>query len=417
MPYVTEIPAGVVDLEADVLVAEVPPTQLLNLFGPSNEFSQYGVLGGDDGTTLENGDKMSLVDENGDHFLGDSTYLGTGTLSTAAANVGTASIPIIGSALNIGLQVNPVDGDMMMGPDGSLYMITDDELSSARLGVTASVEILGITYTATAPISEIANALGTQIENALGFPVGTTVAGVVRGTQDTIQGVLDLAIVTFDFDPDGTLELDPDDVVPCFTRGTLIETASGPVAVEDLKVGDLVRTRDNGLQPIRWIGSRRLGRAGLAAKPNLRPIRIRAGALGTGTPSADLLVSPQHRILVRSRIAQRMFSTAEVLVAAKQLLQLDGIEIADDLETVDYFHILFDRHEVVYSNGAETESLYTGPQALAGVGKAAREEIFALFPTLAETEDEPQAARLLPSGRQARKLAVRHLQHGKSLVM
>ncbi|WP_244936035.1 Hint domain-containing protein [Paracoccus siganidrum] len=411
MPHYTEIPNAVLEVGADLTLVTLPSTQIVNLFGPSEEFTRYGVLGGDDGTTLSQGDNMSLVDENDDPVFSGGTYLGEATLSTAAATVGIPGVA------QLGLQVNPVSGHLMQGPDDGVYMITDDELSAARLGVTATITVAGQPFTVTAPISEIANQLADQVESTLGPILGAVPAAAIRGAQNTIQSALDLAIVTLEFDPEGTLELDPDDVVPCFTRGTLIETASGPVAVEDLKVGDLVRTRDNGLQPIRWIGSRKLGRAGLAAKPNLRPIRIRAGALGTGTPSADLLVSPQHRILVRSRIAQRMFSTAEVLVAAKQLLQLDGIEIADDLETVDYFHILFDRHEVVYSNGAETESLYTGPQALAGVGKAAREEIFALFPTLAETEDEPQAARLLPSGRQARKLAVRHLQHGKSLVM
>src|SRR5690606_24870473 len=116
----------------------------------------------------------------------------------------------------------------------------------------------------------------------------------------------------------------------------------------------------------------------------LRPIRIRAGALGNGTPSSDLVLSPQHRVLVRSRIAQKMFGATEVLVAARQLLLLDGIDIATDLTEVEYFHMLFDRHEVVISNGALTESLYTGAQALQAVGKAARDEIFTLFPQLGE---------------------------------
>ena len=99
-----------------------------------------------------------------------------------------------------------------------------------------------------------------------------------------------------------------------------------PGARITLAEGDLVRTLDHGLQPVRWVGARRLSAAELAAAEKLRPIRIRAGALGPGTPRADLLVSPQHRVLVRSRIAQRMFGTDEVLVAAKQLLQIDGID-------------------------------------------------------------------------------------------
>ncbi len=205
---------------------------------------------------------------------------------------------------------------------------------------------------------------------------------------------------------------------PCFARGTLIQTEDGPVAVEDLRAGMKVITRDHGAQDVRWIGSRVLCAKSLAVNPNLRPIRISAGALGQGLPERDLVVSPQHRILVRSKIAQKMFGCAEVLVAAKQLLQIDGIDVAHDLESVEYFHILFDRHEIVLSEGAETESLYTGTEALKSVGASAREEIFAIFPELRErAEDEqPAGARLLASGRTGRKLAVRHAQHHKPLV-
>lgn len=111
-----------------------------------------------------------------------------------------------------------------------------------------------------------------------------------------------------------------------------------------------------------------------------------------------------------------MFGTDEVLIAAKQLLQLDGIDIADDLAEVEYFHMLFDQHEVVFSNGAETESLYTGPMILKSVGRKALGEIFAIFPELQDRDYVPISARLLPSGRQARKLAIRHIQNGKALV-
>lgn len=205
---------------------------------------------------------------------------------------------------------------------------------------------------------------------------------------------------------------------PCFARGTLIETESGPVAVENLVPGMMVVTRDRGLQPLRWVGSRILGSRLLNVNPNLRPIRISAGALGNGLPKRDLLVSPQHRVLVRSKIAQKMFGAPEVLVAAKQLLQIEGIDIAQDQPLVEYFHFLFDQHEVVISEGAETESLYTGKEALKAVGYSALEEIFALFPELRDrSENEmPEGARILASGRMGRKLAVRHAQHRKALV-
>ena len=80
-----------------------------------------------------------------------------------------------------------------------------------------------------------------------------------------------------------------------------------------------------------------------------------------------------------------MFGAPEVLVAAKQLLQIDGIDL-DDAADVTYVHFLCDRHEVVFSNGAPTESLYTGPEALKSVGAAAREEIFVLFPQLRDRD-------------------------------
>lgn len=226
---------------------------------------------------------------------------------------------------------------------------------------------------------------------------------------------LNAATDTFTFP--GTV--DPDEpvyVVKCFARGTLIETVNGKVAVENLKLGDLVLTKDHGPQPIRWIGSKVVDALILDRNAKLRPIRIRKGALGKNIPEMDLIVSPQHRILIRSIIAQKMFGTGEVLVAAKQLLQVKGIDIATDMDRVEYFHILFDQHEVVMSNGAETESLYTGPEALKSFPIEALEEIFTLFPELRDRDYSPKAARSLASGRQARKLAIRHIDNNKPLV-
>lgn len=204
--------------------------------------------------------------------------------------------------------------------------------------------------------------------------------------------------------------------VVCFTRGTMIECPEGARRIESLRPGDLVVTRDHGAQPVRWIGFNHLGAETLRQSPHLRPVRIRAGALGANVPSADLLVSPQHRILVRSQIAQKMFGTTEVLVAAKQLCQIDGIDIADDVAEVEYVHFLCDQHEVVMSNGAETETLFTGSEALKSIGAAARKEIFELFPELREASEISESARVLASGRMGRKLAVRHVQNRKELV-
>lgn len=205
-------------------------------------------------------------------------------------------------------------------------------------------------------------------------------------------------------------------LVVCFAAGTMIETDQGEVAVETLQPGDLVRTADHGFQPVRWAASNTISAAMLAVVPEMRPVRISAGALGAGLPEKDLLVSPQHRVMVRSRIAQKMFGSEEVLVAAKQLVMLDGVDVVDGTEPVTYVHFLCDRHEVVYANGAPSESLFTGPEALKSVGSAARKEILALFPELAEVDYDALASRPLASGRMARRLAHRHAQNNKMLL-
>lgn len=205
-------------------------------------------------------------------------------------------------------------------------------------------------------------------------------------------------------------------LVPCFVVGTKLATERGLVSIEELNIGDRIHTLDNGLQQVRWVGSCKFSSTELARSPNLRPVRIRAGALSQKTPTTDLLVSPQHRILLRSRYALRLFGTQELLAPAKQLLQVDGIDIAEDLNEVEYFHILLDAHEIVISNGAGTESLHHGQEALKVMGPAAQEEIFSLFPQLRDQKKPIMAARMLASGRQARKLVVRHLQKNAMLV-
>lgn len=203
----------------------------------------------------------------------------------------------------------------------------------------------------------------------------------------------------------------------CFARGTLIKTPQGEVPVEQLSVDDMVLTMDSGYQPIRWIGSNKKTKAELEANTKLKPIRIRAGALGAGLPEQDLVVSPQHRVLVRSAVAERMFGEHEVLIPANKLLALDGIEVDDVAEDVEYWHFLFDAHQIVWSNGTPTESLFTGPEALKAVSPEARAEIKTLFPHICTPEFEPVAARFIPEkGRQMKKLVHRHHMNQKPML-
>lgn len=172
------------------------------------------------------------------------------------------------------------------------------------------------------------------------------------------------------------------DAVACFTPGTVIATPDGERCVQDLRIGDLVHTRDNGIQPIVWAGQRSLTRADLGQAPDLCPVRIKAGALGPGLPVRDMLVSPNHRMLVHPDVAACHFDTAEVLVAASDLTARAGI---DSLGTsgVTYVHFMCENHQIVLADGAWSESFQPGDETLRGVGDAQRAEIFRLFPALA----------------------------------
>ncbi len=176
-----------------------------------------------------------------------------------------------------------------------------------------------------------------------------------------------------------------ENVVPCFTPGTLIATPKGERRVEDLAVGDRVITRDNGIQEIRWIGTRALSGEELVAAENLRPVLIRAGALGNGLPERDMMVSPNHRVLVANDRTALYFEDREVLVAAKHLTGLDGVDVVD-ASGVTYIHFMFAQHEVVLSDGTWSESFQPGDQTLAGLVDEQREEIYMLFPELKTTE-------------------------------
>jgi len=172
-----------------------------------------------------------------------------------------------------------------------------------------------------------------------------------------------------------------ENVIPCFTPGTLIATAQGERRVEELSVGDRVITRDNGIQQVRWVGHREMSGDELAQAEHLRPVLIRQGALGKGLPERDMLVSPQHRVLISNEQTELYFYEAEVLVAAKHLTDMDGIDVVDVSGTT-YIHVMFDQHEVILSDGAWTESFQPGDQTMASMGDAQREEILELFPEL-----------------------------------
>ncbi|WP_420863877.1 Ig-like domain-containing protein [Algirhabdus cladophorae] len=197
-----------------------------------------------------------------------------------------------------------------------------------------------------------------------------------------------------------------EEVIPCFTPGTLIATPQGERLVQDLQVGDKIITRDNGLQEIRWMGSKDLTGAQLMSSPHLKPVLIRAGSLGNGLPERDMMVSPNHRMLISGDQPQLYFEESEVLAAAKHLVDGAGVQVVDVVRT-SYIHFMFDQHEVVLSDGTWTESFQPGDYTLKGIDDAQRDEILELFPELAKAEglQDYAAARRTLKKHEAKLLA------------
>lgn len=162
--------------------------------------------------------------------------------------------------------------------------------------------------------------------------------------------------------------------VVCFATGTLIATPTGEVPIESLCQGDLVLTRDNGPQPLVWLGRRRLGRRTLRINPNLRPVVIRPDLIGAHSP---LVVSPQHGLLMR-------IDGDERLVRATHLAGTQGgqARFAKGCRSVTYMHLMFEAHQIVFANGAPSESFYPGPMAIGALATEPRQELAQLFPGL-----------------------------------
>ena len=201
----------------------------------------------------------------------------------------------------------------------------------------------------------------------------------------------------------------------CFTQGTLFDTPSGPHAIELLRPGDLLLTKDHGPQPIRWIWARHQPLDRLRANPAMRPVLVAKGALGANLPRNDLLVSRHHRLMLHSKIARRMYGKTEVLAPAKDLMAIRGIGPAPLKTGITYYHILMSRHEILFAEGAPAESLYLGQEALQAIEPGARAELRLIFGAEWDkfTNTLPPPARLLVSGQKTRNMAGRHRRNNQ----
>lgn len=199
-------------------------------------------------------------------------------------------------------------------------------------------------------------------------------------------------VIAFDNQPNAQVPGEPyftyGDYV-CYAPGTLIDTPDGPRAVETLQPGVLILTRDNGPQPVRW--TRRSDHPLESAEPEVRPVLIKAGALGKGLPAENLIVSPKHRIFVGGGGQLEGIFSAEMFVAAKSLTDLPGIRYMMGKKQITWVHFACDRHEIVCANGCWTESLLLGPMVLQVLRWDQRKALRDMFRLNAATVDTSAA--------------------------
>ena len=322
------------------------------------------------------GDIIGVVD-NATYTDGDPSNSSTQLAElneTFSSNGGTMTID--GVEYNIQLAV----------PDSSFDDVTvtyDNGGSSIDLsGSGASSQIVFITAS---PVGGGADRYFAAIDDGVGdLPNITSIQ--TRDLDFTVAG------------DDVEINLDQNqNVAPvCFTPGTMILTEQGDVPIELLRVGQNVMTVENGMQPIRWIGSRTI----IFSEENEkhRPVQLKAGCLGEGTPRDDLTISPQHGMVFEGEAVRRLFGVERVLARAKGLTALPGVRVKKGKRRETYIALLLDQHQLITANGATTESFYPGPMSLKLLAPDQLAEIKAIFPEVREDPDlgfGPPACRFL----------------------
>jgi len=273
------------------------------------------------------------------------------------------------------------DSNLMIAGDSvQTAIVAVDDMVNVGIGGDTTVEVLdndiapdGTTLTIThingQPISA-----DQSVTLANGVVLTLNDDGSIKVEGDDAESTTSFTYTVSDGAGNTDVGLVEVNTMPCFVAGTLIDTALGARAIETIEAGDLVLTRDNGFQRVRWIGT-----TVCVSDPTSGPIRIAPNTFGF---HGALMVSPQHRILLNHAQSPLLFGADEVLVSAIHLLNDRSIRRGRMGEDVTYVHLLFDRHEVVRSNGVWSESYLPGAQTLPGFDAASQAEVLRLFPEI-----------------------------------
>ena len=163
--------------------------------------------------------------------------------------------------------------------------------------------------------------------------------------------------------------------------GANLRTPCGERRVEFLRRGDLVVTRDNGLQAVTLIWTRTITAAELAADPSLAPVTLAPRAIGPMMPQKALMVGGAHRLLIPGWRIDDEDDGENCLVAARDV---DGLELGSEVIDADltYYNIVFDSAQVFCANGLPVESFTPTEDSMLNIPKVAKEDMHRAFPDL-----------------------------------
>ena len=298
---------------------------------------------------------------------------------------------VVQSSSNAGIVGDPIRNNSDT-PNGTTFLFSGGFAETIILDDTAGdpdtfEDDLSAGHTIIDGGTVVANGTGVEAESIIelreldvnGLPTGPTITVTVFSQGGDFSDVwafsTDTQLVpgTFYIKTDGSNAGSSDyvDFVTCFGPGTLIQTPRGQTLIDDISPGDLVWTKNSGPMPVRWVGRTTIQGTGAFA-----PVVISPGAIGN---DHELIVSQEHRMYFDNPLVSYLFGSDDMLVAAKHLCHLPGINI-QERDSISYTHFMFDQHEVVRANGILSESFFLSNGALGGLERDARNELLALFP-------------------------------------
>ncbi len=398
--------AGVQTYDAAIFQATFVPVGsvlTMQITFSSEEYLEYVGTGFNDAVGVwVNGQKAELTVGNGDISINNINPNSNGNLYRDNAN-DQYNTEMDGFTVTLTLKapVNPgVNNTIKIGIADGGDSAWDSNLLIAGESIQTQVIAVDDSFTITQAGTTVVNLVGNDIETSGGTLTITQINGqnVIAGQTLTLPSGLEIVV-----NANGTITIISDyadlpgganfsyevsnaagikdvgfvegQIIPCFVEGARIATARGPIRVEDVQVGDLVLTLDDGYQPVRWHGQRQVARPGALAA-----VRIPAGAFGD---HGALAVSPQHRLYLTGWRAELYCGEGEVLVKAAHLVRSGRLHQDGPDVPVTYHHLLFDRHQIIQAEGVWSESYHPGPATLADHDPETRAELLTLFPELA----------------------------------